>query len=167
MELYLIRHADAVPLGENGVTIDEERPLTERGIQQAKLIGTAFASKGIEPAKLLTSPLRRARQTAEGMVAAWPAAATVPEIVICEDLAPGFKPRKLARYLRALDQEVVALIGHEPDMSHWTAWLIGSKRTQLEFVKAGVAHVACPDRPAKGSGSLVFLLPPAWLKSEN
>lgn len=165
MELYIIRHADAVPLGEGGISSDEERPLTERGIQQSHSIGKTFVAKRILPAKLFTSPLVRARQTAEGMLAAWPSSEAAPELLICEELAPGFKPRQLARFLRNFDQEVVALVGHEPDLSLWTAWLIGGKKAQLEFAKAGTAHVICPDRPAKGSGSLVFLVPPAWFKS--
>ena len=39
MDLYLIRHAEAAPLGEGGITSDEDRPLTEQGHEQTRVGG--------------------------------------------------------------------------------------------------------------------------------
>src|SRR5262249_10956718 len=100
MELYLIRHADAVALGENNVQTDEDRPLTSVGEQQAKALATGLQRKGVALQLILTSPLLRARQTAEGIRKAW--SGTPPEIEVCDQLAPGKKPRKLARMLKEL-----------------------------------------------------------------
>ena len=161
MELYLIRHADAAPLGENNVQNDADRPLTTNGHQQAKSVAAGLQSKGIALQLILTSPLLRARQTAEGIVKAW--TGTPPEIQICDELAPGKRPRKLARALKELEQETVALVGHEPDLSGWTAWVIGSRKAQIALAKAGIAHVSCEDGPAKGCGTLLKLLTPDWL----
>ena len=41
MFLFFVRHADAVPVGEPGVTTDEERPLSAKGLDQARLLATA------------------------------------------------------------------------------------------------------------------------------
>jgi phosphohistidine phosphatase len=161
MELYMIRHAQAVALGQNNIQIDEDRPLTSAGVEQAKAVAAGLQRKGVALQVILTSPLLRARQTAEGMLKAWSGAA--PEVQVCDQLAPGQKPRKLARVLRELQREPVALIGHEPDLSAWTAWVIGSKKAQLALAKAGVAHVSCPDKPSKGGGTLLQLLTPDWL----
>jgi phosphohistidine phosphatase SixA len=84
-------------------------------------------------------------------------------VQICEELLPGKKPRKLARMLREYEQAPVALIGHEPDLSGWAAWLIGSKKAQLALAKGGVAHLTCSDGPAKGGGTLLQLLTHDWL----
>ena len=62
MLLYLLRHAEAVP--RNG-SDDAARELTEKGIAQAKKVGRFCQSHDILPALILTSPLRRAEQTAK------------------------------------------------------------------------------------------------------
>src|SRR4051812_10843184 len=63
MEIYLIRHAEAVALGENNVNADEDRPLTPAGETQSKAIATGLQRKGVAFQLILTSPLLRARQT--------------------------------------------------------------------------------------------------------
>ncbi len=160
MELYLIRHADAVPRGDNETMADEDRPLTPMGEGQSRSIATALQRKGVALQLILTSPLLRARQTVEGMLKAWSGAA--PEVRVCDELAPGTKPRKLAKALQLLDREPVGLVGHEPDLSAWVAWVIGGKRAQLALAKAGVARVSCPDGVDKGEGTLRSLLTPEW-----
>jgi phosphohistidine phosphatase len=161
MEIYLIRHADAVPQAENNNQADEDRPLTPTGQTQAKAIGSGLQRKGISLQLVLTSPLLRARQTVEGMLKEWSGPA--PEVQVCDALTPGKKPRKLARLIRELERGPVALVGHEPDLSAWAAWIIGTKKTHLALAKAGVAHITCPDGPTKGEGTLLQLLTPDWL----
>jgi phosphohistidine phosphatase len=161
MEIYLIRHADAVALGENNIQVDEERPLTAEGEQQTKSLAACLQRKGVALQLILTSPLLRARQTAEGIRKDW--SANQPEIQVCDQLAPGMKPRKLARLLKAVEHGPVAIVGHEPDLSNWAAWIIGSKKAQLALAKAGLAHISCKNGPCKGGGTLVQLITPDWL----
>ena len=87
MELYLIRHADALALGERGITNDEERPVSEKGETQAAAAATALQSRRIALDKLFTSPLVRARQTAEIFLRIW----SKPELILetCDALSPG------------------------------------------------------------------------------
>ena len=159
MDIYLIRHAEALALGEGGITADEARPLSERGEAQARAVGAVLQRHGIKLDKVITSPLVRARQTAEQMMRSWPA--PVPEIHVCADLAPGGKPKKLARFLRGLGVASVALVGHQPDLGVWTAWIIGGKKANIELAKAGIAHVTC-NKPKKGLGILYWLVNPDW-----
>jgi len=72
MKLYLVRHADALPVGGK-IDRDAERPLSQTGLQEAALAGQALAL--LEPAldAVLVSPLLRARQTGERLSAARPA----------------------------------------------------------------------------------------------
>lgn len=160
MELFLIRHAEAVALGNLGITDDTERPLTDKGHQQALGIGKGLAKKGVRFDKLVTSPLVRARQTAEGMLSSFN---PVPELLICDDLVPEGRARRVARFLRDLTGDRIGLVGHMPSMGILAAWLIGSKKAQVDFAKAGVACIHSSDQPGKGDGILAWLVTPDWL----
>jgi phosphohistidine phosphatase len=164
MDLYLIRHADALALGERGNTQDSERPLSEKGYAQAKLLGAWMQRKGIALNQVFTSPLLRAHQTAEGMVGSMSPA---PPLQPCPELAPGEKPKRLRKVLKRWGGERAALIGHLPDLPEFAAWLIGSKRAQIDLAKAGIAYIQVPEEPYKGGGVLVWLVTPEWLKGEG
>src|ERR1700730_7056055 len=75
MDLYLVRHADALALGERGITEDAERPLSEEGQAQAKSVGAGLQRMGVHLNLIVSSPLVRARQTTEGLVREWAAPA--------------------------------------------------------------------------------------------
>jgi phosphohistidine phosphatase len=161
MDLYLIRHAEAVQR-EDSETEDAERPLTPAGEGQARELGTGLQRRGVRLNLLLTSPLLRARQTAEGMLLAWPAPA--PELQVCDELAPDARRKKLAKFLMAQEAEGVGLVGHMPDLGEFAAWLLGSRKVHLGLAKAGVALVRCDGSPIKGNGTLVWMVTPEWLK---
>jgi phosphohistidine phosphatase len=163
MDLYVIRHADALPLGQAGVTEDEERPLSEAGKAQSRALAAALRKLGVHLRLLLTSPAVRARQTAEEMNAVW--SGDGPTLQVCEALAMGVRARKLARAIGDLTGEAVGLVGHQPDLSQFAAWLIGSRRAQLDFAKSGVARIRCPEGPFKGGGTLTWLLTPEWIEA--
>src|SRR5262249_4269065 len=103
-----------------------------------------------------------AKQTAEAVLHHW--AAPVPHLEECDLLAPGFKPRKLMKYMGDLNEDSVALVGHMPDLADLAAWLIGSKKAQLDLDKAGVACVRCDSGLGKGDGLLTWLVTPEWCK---
>jgi len=157
MDLFLIRHAEAVDRKEFAGN-DEERPLTEAGQAQAKGLGTGLSAHKVRLDLLLTSPLVRAQQTAQGMLETWKGA--VPELRVCEELAPGARRKKLARYLRALEVESLGLVGHMPDLGDFTAWLLGDKAISIDLAKAGVVHVRCDQPPDKGAAALVWMVTP-------
>jgi phosphohistidine phosphatase len=163
VDLYLIRHADAAPLGEGGVSRDEDRPLTEKGRGQARRLPSGFRARGIQLGMVLTSPLLRARQTAEEMLREWPH--PIPELKVCTALSPGVKPRKLSRFIREVGSDRVALVGHQPDLGIYAAWLIGSKKAQIDLAKAGVAYITCEQGLYKGDGTLAWLVTPEWINA--
>src|SRR5262245_42487168 len=161
MDVYLIRHAEAKPLGEDGITEDENRPLTEAGEGQARKLAASLQRQGVHLGALLTSPLVRARQTAEAMLRQWSLPA--PELQLCDFLAPGFKPKKLSRFLRDLSADTVGLVGHMPDLGEYAGWLIGSRKAAIDLAKAGTACITCSDGPRKGKGTLIWLVTPEWM----
>ena len=115
MRVYLCRHAKAAP-GEP----DEVRPLTPEGVDQAQRLGERPAAERVPPALVLSSPLLRARQTAEAI-----ARATGADLRTDPRLAPG----ATVDGLHALVAEFaapLAAVGHQPDCSEIAVALTGS-----------------------------------------
>jgi phosphohistidine phosphatase len=164
MDIYLIRHAEAASLAEAGVFDDSSRPLTENGKNQSQKLAACLKQHNIKPAIVITSPLLRARETADEMLREWGTAA--PELRFCDDLAINGKRRRLARFIEDLGAEHVALVGHQPDLGKFAAWLIGSKKAEIDFAKAGVACVHCEQQVGKGEGVLEWLITPDWYSSD-
>jgi phosphohistidine phosphatase len=160
MRLYVIRHAEAVAQGQDGIERDEDRPLTAAGKEQSRRLAQALRHQGVALDKLLTSPLKRARETAEGMLAAWGDGA--PALAETEALTPGAKKKKLIRELLATGGEAVAIVGHNPDLSELIGWLIGEKNTSLSLAKAGIACIDFDGSPCKECGTLAWLVSPEW-----
>ena len=106
MRVYLCRHAKAAP-GEP----DELRQLTGKGLEQARTLGEQLAALPEPPVLVLTSPLVRARQTAEAIAVATGAPLR---------LEPRLEPGATAQDVRAAvagSAGPVATVGHQPDCS--------------------------------------------------
>jgi phosphohistidine phosphatase len=164
LHIYIIRHADAVPHGDPNFA-DDDRPLTELGKRQAEAMGKALAGQGVKFDVILCSPLPRAQETVEGLLANIPD--PKPPVVYTTELAPGAKSRKLDREIVKHEGEAIALVGHQPDLGAYAARLIGSKKAILDLAKAGVACVQCDEAPGKGCGSLQWLITPQWYGAEG
>jgi phosphohistidine phosphatase len=156
MELYIMRHGDAVDPVTGGHARDADRPLTDEGREETVAAAGGLARLGLALDLLLTSPLVRARQTAEA-VAAVLAIARGPEL--CPDLAPG---GDLPAVLAALGGSRRAMvIGHMPGLGQLvglTVW--GEEAIIVPFRTAGVARVDWGGPPRPGEGDLRWLLTP-------
>ena len=111
MQLVIVRHAQAAP-GDP----DELRPLTPAGRGQARKLGRHLREQGIDPDAVISSPLRRARETA--------AALGLGDTDVDERLAPGATPADF-REAAAGRGETVVVVGHQPDCGHAVAALSG------------------------------------------
>lgn len=106
MRIHLCRHAEAYP-GEP----DELRELTRAGRDGAKLLGERLAQLDEPPRLVLTSPLTRARQTAE------PVAERLGcDVLVSEELAPGATADSLRSAVEGLEGPLAAVC-HQPDCS--------------------------------------------------
>lgn len=159
MNILLVRHAIALDRATPGVA-DHLRPLTEEGI--ARFRKTARSLAGLVTADLvLTSPILRAKQTAEILARQW---ASVPTHE-SEPLGNGSRPDFEDALLRVKDAKVVAVVGHEPWLSEWAAaWLGGKSGESFAFKKGGAALIEFDDEVAEGAGRLLFFLPPKVVK---
>ena len=111
MRLLIVRHAEAAPGNP-----DELRPLTPGGRAQARALGDRLREQGLEPDAVVSSPLLRARETANALGLGEPA--------VDERLAPGASPDDVRD--AALGRgETVLVIGHQPDCGRAAAALAG------------------------------------------
>jgi phosphohistidine phosphatase len=157
--IYLVRHAIAEERGDEWPD-DDLRPLTDAGIGKFSDAARGFLQFESAPDRVITSPLVRARQTAELLARA--ARPPIP-IVELEELSPGHSPAAVLAKVRKLgDWERVALVGHEPDLGHLAAHLVSAKYP-LPFKKGGMCRIDIVwDRPVQGT--LVWFLPPKALR---
>ncbi len=161
MEICLVRHAIAVERGTPGYEADALRPLTPRGRDRMREAARGL-QKVLTPQLILTSPLLRARQTAEIVAATYRLA--TPKVT--ESLANG-DDAALLRELADLDASSVLLVGHEPYMSGTLALLLtgDSSSMSTDFKKGGAALVSCTGEPEPGNCWLEWFLPPSTLRA--
>jgi len=160
MKLLLIRHAAAVPRGTKGIA-DDDRPLTPRGKKKFRAAARGLARVADRPDVLLTSPLPRARATAE--IAAEAFRRVEPRI---EQALAGDDVDDIVKVLETLaSSDQVAVVGHEPTLSELLARLLGAtKPERLGFRKGGAALVDLPQGPG-APGRLVWFIKPRILRS--
>ena len=152
-ELYLVRHASAADRGEDWPD-DDKRPLTARGVARFKESVDGMRKLGVEVDEIFTSPLIRAKQTAELMAAGLSGKPTVRTL---DALAPGHSPGTLmAQLARSAKRRRIVLVGHEPGLGELAAHLIGAGRA-LPFKKWGRLQDRRrePDVPSRGRAQLV------------
>ncbi len=156
LELHLLRHAHAGdPFKWTGD--DFERPLSERGAEQAEALGRHLDGLGLTFDAILSSPRARASQTATLVAARL-------------DIPVRIEPR-LAEPLSLADLETILadagnpvrpmLIGHDPDFSELVALLTGAPSIPMR--KGSLARIDLTRPLQPGTGTLRFLLPPALL----
>jgi phosphohistidine phosphatase len=160
VKLLLVRHAAAVPAGTPGIA-DDERPLTPKGASKFRIAAKGLARIARRPDVLLTSPLPRARATAEIAAQAFKRI----EPTVEPALAHGSVDDVLTALGKRPAGATVALVGHEPTMSMILARLLGAADGErLAFKKGGAALVDLPDGPSAG-GRLVWFLKPKVLRA--
>ncbi len=150
MELYFLRHGDAEDPRPD--LPDAQRALTEEGVRTTESEALGLRKLGLAPGVILTSPLLRARQTAEIVARALGAGEPIAE----DELASGCDIDRLARALsRHPGHEQVIVVGHEPDFSTMIGELVGGAKVELK--KGGLALVSLSE-VAPGAGVLRWLL---------
>jgi len=158
MMLYVVRHGIAVDVGEEGVRKDAERFLSAEGRRKTAEVGRGLNTLGIKPDVILTSPLVRARETAELIAAELEG---VPPVELCPALAPGGDFMDLVRDLKQTQANEVMWVSHMPEVAEWVSlWIGGEAGIGLAFKRAAVACVGFEGAPAVGAGRLEWLLPP-------
>ena len=157
MEIYLLRHAAAenAPPGMQ----DSERALTPEGREKLKRVLKRAKSAGVEPGVMLSSPYRRALETAE-------IAAEVlgyrRKVVQTAALVPNASPHDVWQEIRSRkDESSILLSSHEPLMSSTIALFLGNPAMLVDMKKSALVRVDCDRFGPEPRGILKWMLTPA------
>lgn len=165
MNLYLMRHGIAVAADDPNTTQDNDRPLTQKGIKRMRRAARGVARLKLPFDGILTSPVLRARQTAEiianrlGMEAAVEAVSGLAPESTVEQL--------LFSVTRFRERQHLLLVGHEPLLSKtMSCLLLGSagQSIEIEMRKGSLCRIEIDGLAATGQGILHWHLAPKQLR---
>jgi phosphohistidine phosphatase len=156
MQIYLLRHG----IAEDGLPgkADADRALTTEGIKRLREILKRARTASVSPSVIVTSPYVRARQTAE----------LAAEILGFEEtlatsgvLTPNSSPVDTWTELRTLrGEQSVLLVGHEPHMSSFTGFLLGTPELRVDFKKGAMVRVDMMEFGVRPRGVLKWMMAP-------
>jgi len=155
MEIYILRHGIAEE-GKAGMP-DAQRALTDAGREKLHAVLERARAAGVKPSIILTSPYKRAAQTAH-------MAAHVlgcHKIVETETLTPGSTPKAVWDEIRARHREgALMLSGHEPLLGMTVGFLLGVPALQVDLKKAGLVRIDQESFSGAPRGVLKWMLAP-------
>lgn len=139
-QLYLFRHGIAVDHGDPGFA-DDDRPLTPEGEKRVKQVAKGFLELDLEVDRVLSSPLPRARKTAE-IVAEVLGISDRLELV--DVLRAGASAATIRDWIGTRPEDRIMLVGHNPALSDLISLLIaaGPGAAPFELRKAGIAALS-------------------------
>jgi len=156
IDLFILRHGEA----GNRMTVvekDSERPLTTEGRTEMQKIAKSLKAIGLQTNQIYTSPLKRARETAE--IAA--KILNIPTLEEWDELKPDGSKAALYRKLEKLERNSrLILVGHEPYLTSMIGEIIGITGPRIVLKKGGMAKVRITSFTSQISGELRWLLTP-------
>ncbi len=156
MIVYFLRHASAGQRKSNS-TNDEKRALDPEGVEQCRYVGRLLASLDVEVDVIISSPLKRATQTAALVANELGYEARI------ETAGPLRPDARFEAFRRLLDEnakrDAIMVVGHNPNLSEFASLLVsdGASTGALELKKGAVAKVESGDLR---SGTLHWCLTP-------
>jgi phosphohistidine phosphatase len=156
MEVYLLRHGIAEDRSETGH--DTDRRLTDEGRTKLRHVMERAHSAGVQPSLILSSPLRRALETAE--IAAHQLGYE-GKIVRIAALTPDSSPEQIWNSIREYSAEPSLLLaGHEPLFSAAVAHFLGSTRSMVNFRKGALIRIDFEGVGNSPAGVLQWMITP-------
>jgi phosphohistidine phosphatase len=154
MQVYLLRHGVAEEQ-RSGLS-DADRALTQDGRRKLRQTLQAASEANVQPTLILTSPLKRAVETAE---IAQKVLAYKGELVRTESLMPSSSVEEVWAEIRAHRNEAaVVLVGHDPLFTNLAGYLLGAPDVQIDVKKGSVLRIDFDNFPSKPKGILRWLL---------
>jgi phosphohistidine phosphatase len=160
MILYFLRHASA---GEriNNPKKDEKRGLDQSGVEQCGYVGRALLALDVQVDLILSSPLKRAAQTASlvGNEMGYEGKLQFEEALRPGTAFPDFR-KMLEKYKT---QESILLVGHNPNLSEFLGRSVSEAGCEavIELKKGAVAKVEM----GRSSAALQWCLTPRILRA--
>jgi len=154
MEIYLLRHgvAEEPQTGQP----DAERALTPDGRKKLRNVLRTAAAAGVAPSIILTSPFKRALQTAQ---MAQEILEYKGELLRTKALEPMSAPKPVWDEIRVhKDEPRILLVGHEPLFGRLTAHLLASPNLQVDFKKGALVCIELERFGVEPHGVLRWML---------
>jgi len=140
MIIYFVRHASAGTAYSN-LKKDEKRPLDDDGIEQCGVVGRALAALNVQPEVIISSPLKRATQTASliGNELGYEGKLQLEAAMRPEASFTDFR-RMLEKYAK---HEAIMVVGHNPSITEFLGRIVTKSGSEalVEFKKGAVARV--------------------------
>jgi phosphohistidine phosphatase len=163
MILYVLRHAIAMERSE-WHKADSERPLTKEGIRKMEKAAKGMKRLGLEFDWILTSPYRRAYDTAQIVADAFKSR---KKIKIVKNLASDGDPERLTKHLALdyLSSSNLVIVGHEPYLSQLVSVWIGAERAlSIDFKKGGLIKLSADSLRYGRCATLEWMLTPKLMR---
>ena len=165
MNLYLLRHAIAAAKDDPAFESDSERPLTKKGIKKFRKAAQGIERLEVSFDAILSSPLIRARQTADLVAEFLGQESAVEEIPA---LTPDSSPeRLLSELIDYQGKEHVMLVGHEPFLGKLAGFLVTRKNdsdVRVPLRKGGICRIEIDAVPPTQPGQMHWLFTPKQLR---
>jgi len=156
MEIYILRHANAEEASPSGR--DADRALTPEGVNKLKLVLRRARAAGVEPSIILTSPYRRAKETAQGAADALHVESKLVEVPA---LIPESSPEAVWEAIRTYKSESrLMIVGHQPLLSSVYAHLLGTPSIQIDVKKSSLGRIDIDRFSGQPRGVLRWLIHP-------
>lgn len=164
MDVYVLRHGKAE---ERSLTVkgDSKRELTEAGKKELQSIAKAIKNLDIKFDCIVSSPLLRAKQTAE--IALSHVKSKKRSIVIWNELKPESEVKEIFKKLSTLKPDYsVLIVGHAPVLNEMIGSMISPMNhdVSISLRKGGFAHVECSVKASTVIGTLKIIMTPKQLK---
>ena len=157
MQIYLLRHGIAEDAGPG--TPDSARALTHEGRDKLRRVLHRAHEAGVSPSLILSSPYKRALQTA---AVAAEVLSYSANILKTEALVPNASPFDTwSEICSHAGEEAILLASHEPLMSSLAAYLMASPALTIDMKKAALLRVDCERIGRDPKGVLKWMLTPA------
>jgi phosphohistidine phosphatase len=156
MRIYLLRHGIAEDAGPR--TPDAKRELTDKGREKLASVLRLAKRAGIQPEVVMSSSLLRAVQTAEMAREILEVKAALRKT---DALAPEESPQRVWEELSGLRKlDEVMLAGHQPQMGHLVAYLLGTPTLQVHLTKAALVAIEMEHLRGQPEGTLEWMITP-------
>jgi phosphohistidine phosphatase len=154
MQVYLLRHGVAEK--ERPGLSDADRALTQDGRRKLRQVLKAADKAQVQPSLILTSPLKRAVETAE---IAQEVLGYKKKILQTKALQPASSVEQVWEEIRVhRDEPALMLVGHNPLFAELSGYLLGSYKMQLDFKKGALLRIDFETFRAQPKGTLRWYL---------
>lgn len=155
MQIYILRHAIAEDAPRGGS--DADRALTREGKEKLRRVLQCAHEAGVRPGAIMTSPLKRAVETAE-------LAASIlnvkRELMKTSALSPTGSPHRVWSEVRAHPTDELLISGHEPLLSRVVAFLLRCPALRLDLKKGAMVRIDIETVEPEPHGILKWILTP-------